>query len=265
MKRLCFATCSAKVIASVRISSIAAATCDAGFRLEEEPTGELVQKNFDVRFRKREGHQYVLKLDGSPMKITISILFIALFALTACSSTDEAASTAASQTPSPQPTATQIIVLPTPSSPGDRIVWENLQVTMDNVEVSQDYLTDYGSTRIPSPGQKFLWVHIRLKNIGQIQLDVPVAEHFSVLYAATELKPTYGHRQGYADYTVLGQIIFPNQELDAWLRFDIPTTAELNNLRFVFLPGSSQVGTSFSSPEYPYAKDKPTYVWNCVP
>jgi len=199
------------------------------------------------------------------MNITRSILFIALLALTACSSTEDAAATAASPPPSPQLTATPTLILPTPSSPGDRIAWEHLQVTMDQLEISQDYLTDYGSTRTPPDGQKFLWVHVRLKNVGQIQLDVPAAEHFSVLYAATELKPTYGHRQGYGDYTTLGPFIFPDQELDAWLRFDIPITASLNDLRFVFLPESSQVGTSFSSPEYPYAKDKPTYVWKGAP
>jgi hypothetical protein len=64
---------------------------------------------------------------------------------------------------------------------------------------------------------------------------------------------------------VLGPVIFPEQELDGWLRFDIPDTAELRDLRFVFLPESSQVGASFSSPNYPYADDKPTYVWKCKP
>jgi len=136
---------------------------------------------------------------------------------------------------------------------------------MDQLEISADYMTDYGSTRIPPAGQKFLWVHVQLKNVGQTGMDVPVSEHFSVLYAATELKPTYGHRARYTDYTVLGPVIFPNQELDGWLRFDIPTTAELKDLRFIFLPESSQVGASFSSPNYPYADDKPTFVWNCAP
>ena len=96
-------------------------------------------------------------------------------------------------------------------------------------------------------------------------MDTPLSEHYSVLYAATELKPTYGHRQGYVDYTTLGTVIFPGQELDGWLRFDVPTTAGLKDMRFVFIPESAQVGTSFSSPNYPYADDKPTYVWNCAP
>jgi hypothetical protein len=136
---------------------------------------------------------------------------------------------------------------------------------MDQLEITQNYVTDFGSSRIPTQDNKFLWVHIRLKNTSQSQTDVPLAEHFSILYAATELKPTYGHRLNYADYTTLEPVIFPNQELDGWLRFDIPAAAALNDLRFVFLPESSHVGTSFSSPHYPYADDKPTFVWNCAP
>ena len=197
------------------------------------------------------------------MKKLSSILAIGLFILTACASASQTSATPLPSTTSPQPTA--IKVLPTLSAPGDPITWGNLQVTMDQLEVTQDYLTDYGSSRIPPAGQKFLWVHIRLKNSGPIEMDFPLSEHFSVLYAGAELKPSYGHRQGYVDYTTLGSVIFPNQELDSWLRFDIPTAAELNELRFVFLPESSQVGSSVSSPTYPYAEDKPTYVWNCAP
>ena len=195
------------------------------------------------------------------MNKTPALLLIGLFILTACSSADESSATPASATASPQPTATEIKVLPTPSSPGNSITWDALQVTMDQLEITEDYITDYDSTRIPPVGQKFLWTHVQLKNTGQIEMEVPLSEHFSVLYAATELKPTYGHRAGYTDYTALGPVIFPNQELDGWIRFDIPSTAELKDMRFVFIPESSQVGTSFSSPNYPYADDKPTYVW----
>jgi hypothetical protein len=199
------------------------------------------------------------------MKNIFAILVIGSVILTACSSGGQAVSTPLAATPSPGPTATQIKVLPTASSPGNSITWDDLQVTMDGLEVTQVYLTDFGSTRVPPEGDNFLWVHVRLKNAGRVGVDVPLAEHFSILYAAVELKPTYGHRAGYAEYTTLGPVIFPDQELDGWLRFDIPTTAELSDLRFVFIPESAQVGTSYSSPNYPYADDKPTYVWNCVP
>jgi len=199
------------------------------------------------------------------MKKISSILAIGLIVLTACSSTGQTSATPLPAISSPQPTATEIKVFPTPSSPSDSITWDDLEVTMDRLEVTQEYVTDYGSTRIPPEGDKFLWVHIRLKNTGQVELDIPLSEHFSVLYAATELKPSYGHRQGYMEYTALGSLIFPNEDLDGWIRFDIPITAELKDLRFVFLPESSQVGASYSSPNYPYADDKPTYVWKCEP
>jgi hypothetical protein len=194
------------------------------------------------------------------MKNILGFLVIGCIVLSACSSRDEAPIT-----PTPQPTATAVLVLPTPSSPGKSVTWENLQVTMDQPEFTEVYETDYSSTRVPPKGGKFLWVHVGLKNTGQVETAIPAAENFSVLYASTELKPTYGHRKGYKDYTTLVQTIFPGQELDGWLRFDVPVTAEFKDMLFVYLPESTQVGASYSSPNYPYAEDKPTFVWDFVP
>lgn len=197
-------------------------------------------------------------------KLSRTLLF-GFIILTACTTKSESQSTSAI------PTATQYSLptstptpLPTPASPSDSILWDDLQVTMDQLEITSEYLTDFGSTRTPPEGKKFLWVYVRLKNTGQVEMDVPVLEHYSILYAAIEVKPIYGHRNGYVDYSTLGTTIFPGQELDGWLRFDIPSTAELKDMRFVFLPESAQVGVSYASPSYPYADDKPTYVWDCV-
>jgi hypothetical protein len=196
-------------------------------------------------------------------KLTFITVIFGLCILSAC--LHENASTSAAATATSIPPSTPTRVLPTPSSSGDSIIWDTLRVTMGHLEITQDYLTDYGSSRVPPEGQKFLWVHIRIQNTGQVQRDTPALEHFSLLYAADELKPTYGHRQNYMDYSTFGSVISPSQELDGWIRFDIPTTAKLNDLRFVFLPESAQVGASYGSPSYPYADDKPTYVWNCAP
>ena len=197
-----------------------------------------------------------------PMKKLPAFILILLFFLSAC--VPESAVTPAPATASPFPTAAPTLP-PAPASPGDSIIWDSLRVTMDQLETTQDYLTDYGSTRVPPAGPQFLWVHVRIKNTGQADMDVPLAEHFSILYAAIELKPTYGHRQNYTDYTTLGPVIFPDQELEGWLRFDIPAAAERKDLRFVFIPESAEVGTSYDSPNYPYAENKPTSVWTCAP
>ena len=197
-----------------------------------------------------------------PMKKAPGILLIGLFILTACTSADE--SSAAPAIASPQPTATEVKVFPTPSSRGDSIIWQDLQVSMDQTEITESFITEFGSQRVPSAGQKFLWVHVTIKNVGKSEIRLPAPEHFSVLYAESEFKPTYGHREGYTDYTALGSTLFPEQGLNAWLRFDIPINADLLDLWFVFLPESAQVGVSPLSPNYPYADNKPTYVWKCA-
>jgi Domain of unknown function (DUF4352) len=191
------------------------------------------------------------------IKTTPKVLCIALFILTACSSAP------ASTITIPTPTATPTRDLPTPSSPGDPVIWRDLQVVFDRAEITESFINEFGSQRVPSAGQKFLWVHLALDNVGKDEILLPEPKNFSVLYAESEFKPVYGYRRGYADYTDLGTTLFPGQELDAWLRFDIPDTADLKDMWFVFLPTSAQVGVSPSAPNYPYAENKPTFVWNC--
>ena len=191
------------------------------------------------------------------------LLFSGLFLLTACTPAGSPSSTPAMATAASQPAPTTIRVLPTPSSPGDSVIWRNLKVGMAQAEITGSFINEFGSQRVPPSGQKFLWVHIILENVGKDEVALPEAENFSVLYAESEIKPVYGHRQGYTDYTALDSTLFPGQKLDAWLRFDIPDIAELKDLWFVFLPTSRQVGVLPSSPNYPYAENKPTYVWRC--
>jgi hypothetical protein len=144
------------------------------------------------------------------------------------------------------------------------VVYGNLQVMMSEAEITTSYPTEYGSTREPPAGKKFLWIHITLKNIGQGERDLPAPEHFSVLNGTTEFKSTYGHRKDHADYMALNTSMAEGQDVDAWLRFDIPADAELKDLIFAFLPESSQVSFGFSSSDYSWA-DHPIYLWTCVP
>jgi hypothetical protein len=164
-----------------------------------------------------------------------------------------------------RPTATAVKIFPTPSSPGDAATWRDLRVTMDDLEITTEFVTDYNSVRTPPDGMQFLWIHVTVENLGRNEMNLPLLENFSVLYAALEIKPVYGYRKEYPEYASLTPIIFPAQSLGGWLRFDIPAAAQSRDLRFVFLPESASVGTSYSSPNYPYAADKPTFVWNCAP
>jgi hypothetical protein len=165
--------------------------------------------------------------------------------------------------PSPVPSATVVVVATTPARPGAQISWRELKVRMQQASLSDSFMTEYGTQRVPSAGHQFVWVQVRLENKSGRALNLPAPEHFSILYASGEYKPVYGHRQGYADYANLGESLFPGQSVDAWLRFDVPASAGLKALWFVFLPESAQVGVSPTSADYPWGGEHPTFVWVC--
>jgi hypothetical protein len=167
-------------------------------------------------------------------------------------------------TPSSTPQVAGNYIVPIPISPGQMIVHDDLQVVMKETEITSTYVTEYGSTREPPPGKKIIWVHILLKNIGQGEQILPGPEHFSVLNNSTEFKPTYGHRREHTDYMTLTPTLVSGQEVDAWLRFDIPVAMDLKQFMFAFLPESSQVSIVTSSSGSSWT-DHPTYLWMCVP
>ena len=196
------------------------------------------------------------------LKFVLSSLF-GLLMVTACNP----ASGPVVPTPIPSSTPQATVKaksLPTPISPGQMVVYDNLQVMMSEAEITTSYLTEYDSNREPPAGQKIIWIHILLKNIGQGENNLPTPEHFSILNGTTEFKSTYGHRKDNTDYMALDTSMAQGQEVDAWLRFDIPVDAELKGLTFAFLPQSTRVSFGFSSNDYSWA-DHPIYLWTCAP
>jgi hypothetical protein len=200
------------------------------------------------------------------MKKTLNLVlssFFGLLILSACNSTSEPVAPTPAPSASPQPTV-EYKSMPTPVSSGQMVIYDGLQVVMSQAEITTSYLTEYGSTREPPEGKKFLWIRIILKNIGQGEQNLPEPEHFSVLNGATEFKSTYGRRQDYTDYMALTTGMVSGQEVNAWLRFDIPAALELQDVWFVFLPESLQVSVGFTSSDYPWG-DHPIYLWMCAP
>jgi hypothetical protein len=193
----------------------------------------------------------------SHFRKSLTLVWLVLWVLTACY-----------PAPAPvqayPPTQAANRPLPTPIATGLEIRYADFQVAMSQTEVTTSYVTEYGSVRNPPSGAKFLWIHILLKNVGAIERALPAIEHFSALYGASEFKPVYGHRLGYVDYTTLKPVVYQGQQVDAWLRFDIPAGAELKDLQFAFLPESFQVSASFAPADYPWA-DHPIYLWRCGP
>ena len=193
----------------------------------------------------------------------VLIGLLGILTLAACTSADGTVVPAPIPSITPRATA-ENKSLPTPAPGGQTIMYEDLQVTMDQAEITESYETEFGSSREPTAGIKFLWIHIILKNIGQQEQNLPAEENFSALFGTTEFKPTYGYRKDYVDYTTLNTIINADEEVNAWLRFDVPLEAESQDLTFVFLPESTQISFGFSSTDFSWA-DHPIYLWSCAP
>jgi hypothetical protein len=192
-----------------------------------------------------------------------SICLFGVLILAACNSAGGQAFPTLAPTASPPPTAV-FKSLPTPQASGRAVVYGDLQVVMDQVELTTSYLNEYGSIREPSAGNRFLWVHLGIQNLSQAPQILPAPEHYSVLNTTTEYKSTYGHRRDYPDYMTLPTELVEGQNVDAWLRFDIPVALELVDLRFAYLPESSQISVGFSSSNSPWG-DKPIYLWTFTP
>jgi hypothetical protein len=200
------------------------------------------------------------------MTKTLMLVLYSLFGLlivTACNSAGGPVVPTPALSSTAQATV-EIQSLPTPMSPSQMVVYDNLQVVMSKAEITTSYLTEYGSNRGPSADKKIIWIHILLKNNSQGERNLPAPEHFSVLDGTTEFKATYGHRKEHTDYMALNPSMAQGQEVDAWLRFDIPAALELKDLKFAFLPESSQISVGFASSDYPWA-DHPIYLWTCAP
>lgn len=189
-------------------------------------------------------------------------IFLALLLLPACSDLAGREATPA-QTITPQPTSTATIPPPTPAPTGQVVVYDGLEVTMERFELTQEYTNEYGLTQPPPQGSRYLWVHVTLKDTTEQVRSLPRTDRYSVLYHNTELKASYGHRQGYPDYTALEDKIYPGQPVDAWLRFEIPQAAEPGELVFAFNPESTQV--SLNTPNRGEWFLHPVYLWNLTP
>lgn len=190
------------------------------------------------------------------------ILMLVVLLITACTSSNVVVPT---RIPSATPQATaENKSLPTPAPNGQMIVYNDLQMTMDQAEITESYETEFGSSREPTDGIKFLWIHVVLKNIGQQEQNLPAEENFSALLGTTEFKPTYGYRKDHTDYITLNTVIDAGEEMNAWLRFDVPLEAGSKDLIFVFLPESTQISFGFSSTDFSWA-DHPIYLWSCAP
>lgn len=158
------------------------------------------------------------------------------------------ASTVGAIPPSDTPTVT---APPSTYGTGEYVEHGDIRVAVTAYEFSESYQDEFGFEQAPPEGSKFLWIYVRVENIGQNAVDAPYASNFAIAYEGkqTDADIFIVDRPGYETYP--GGQIFPGVAKEGWIRFTIPSAAKSEDIQVLFTPDS------FFSSTY--------YVWVLAP
>lgn len=130
--------------------------------------------------------------------------------------------------------------LQTVSPIGEIASFDEFEVVVDGYEFSGEYETEFTSNIEPPEGAKFVWIHIRVRNLGETaEYSLSQITDLKLAYLDEELTSKRGNREGYPDYAggiFTGEKLYPGVELDGWLRFTVPVAAQEEDLEFVLKP-----------------------------
>jgi hypothetical protein len=125
-------------------------------------------------------------------------------------------------TAKPYPTATA------EASMGDFVIYKDIKTTIIEYEFTDSYLTSYGTEK-PAEGAKFLWLHVKSENVGEVAHDLPGPWDFDLLYKDTEIGYRYlggyrGYPQQYTEYQQ--ERVYPGIAREGWILYEIPIGAD---------------------------------------
>jgi hypothetical protein len=170
------------------------------------------------------------------MKVYAAILLFAILLLSIPACTPNLPAT---QINAPSPTP--YLATPTPLALNQTAVYQGLEVTMLSSELTGEYPSSNGPSRVPPEDRLYAWVQLRLTNTTDQGYTLPDPLRFSLLYFNAEIKPSYGHRLDHPDYFDLESTLFPAQPVEAWLRYEVNSETRPGELALVFHPESNNV------------------------
>ena len=135
--------------------------------------------------------------------------------------------------PTVTPTVTEEAVM------GEFVVYEDVKITVVEYELADSYVNTNGREEKPEEGAKFLWLHVRSKNVGEVAQDLPSPSQFALLYKGTQI--TLGLHwfltggQGYAAYKK--ERVYPGVGREGWIQYEIPVGADSAEIMVRFTTG----------------------------
>jgi hypothetical protein len=114
---------------------------------------------------------------------------------------------------------------------------DSLQVTPVQYEITNEYTSQGGEVITPSSGATFLWVLVTVENTGDNAADPSFI--FELYYRGEKTDDkTFGHVDNdpinYPSFR--SEKLFPNQQIEGWIMFEVPEAINLPNAYFLVRP-----------------------------
>jgi hypothetical protein len=123
--------------------------------------------------------------------------------------------------------------------------YNQIRVSIVDLDQSYEYLDLYGSRIETPPGSKYLWIEIQVENDGQTPVNAPYAEDFAIIQHGIQYERDYYNES--ADHPAYwGGTVFPAAAIRGWLLFNIPAEAGKEELTLAFAPSEAFPAQYFS-------------------
>ena len=142
--------------------------------------------------------------------------------------------------PPSTPMATPTPTPPTELSLGDSVIVNNISFAVVAFEFADSFIDEFNRTQSPNEGAKFLWLHVKAMNIGEVAQYIPENYDVSILYKGTEItKGRSGYpylkskeRETYA-YTIAGGFgkIYPDVSEEGWIIYEVPKNIDMSQAK----------------------------------
>jgi len=106
----------------------------------------------------------------------------------------------------------------------------DLAITLVEYELTDSWIDNYDVKHKAPEGAKYLFIHIKVENIGKVRETLPGYTDFSLWYAGAEMPYSQAcwYTRSYPSY--IGRTLkYPGYSDEGWLSFEVPAGIELED------------------------------------
>ena len=137
-----------------------------------------------------------------------------------------------------EPTVTPTPILKTELPLGESTVVDDILFTLFEYELEDNCRCEYvhdnrSEISYPAEGAKFLWVHVKAENVGEIAREAPPKHYIHLLYKGTKI----GYRSACGMYRKPERIVYEGGEIyptvnkEGWILYEVPKNIDMSQAK----------------------------------